>query len=216
MSARSGVWNERPPGIIRALPMTRLNELVTRIRACRLCEAELPNAPRPVLQVSASARILVAGQAPGRLVHLSGVPFDDPSGDRLREWMGIDREVFYDAGRIAIVPMAFCYPGTGPNGDLPPPPRCAATWHGALRPKLRKLGLTLVIGLHAQRHWLGEQAEDTLTATVAAWERFGPAVLPLPHPSPRNNRWFQHNPWFERDVVPEVRRRVAAQLAVSD
>ncbi|MEQ8263831.1 uracil-DNA glycosylase family protein [Pseudohaliea sp.] len=189
-----------------------LDHLLARVRACRLCEASLPLGPRPVVQASASARILVVGQAPGRRVHASGLPFDDPSGDRLRDWMGIDRAVFYNELLVAAVPMGFCYPGTGPGGDLPPLPECAEAWREALLAKLRGIRLTLVIGQYARR-WHLPEARGSLTDTVRGWRQLGPGLLPLPHPSPRNNRWLRRNPWFEEEVVPELKRRVAAALA---
>ena len=189
-----------------------LDQLLARIRACRLCEASLPLGPRPVVQASASARILVVGQAPGRRVHESGLPFDDPSGDRLRDWMGIDRAVFYNERLVAAVPMGFCYPGTGPSGDLPPRPECAEAWREELLAKLSAVRLTLVIGQYARR-WHLPQARGPLTATVRDWRRYGEGVLPLPHPSPRNNGWLRRNPWFEQELVPVLRRRVARVLA---
>jgi uracil-DNA glycosylase len=164
-----------------------------------------------VLQVAASARILVAGQAPGRRVHESGVPFDDPSGDRLRQWMGISRETFYDARRIAIVPMGFCYPGTGKSGDLPPRPECAPAWRAPLLEQLPDLRLTLLIGQYALR-WHLDVGRQSLTDIVRDWRSFGSRTLPLPHPSPRNNLWLRRNPWFETEVLPILRRRVRRSL----
>lgn len=180
------------------------------MRACTLCAAELPLGPRPVLQLDRGARVLVAGQAPGRRVHASGVPFDDASGERLRGWMGVTREVFYDPARIAILPMGFCYPGTGRSGDLPPRVECAPAWRERLLAQLPRLELTLVIGQYAQAYHLGEAQGESLTHTVRAWRTFWPAQLPLPHPSPRNNLWLRRNPWFEREVLPSLRRRVRA------
>ena len=190
--------------------MESLPSLLEAVRACRLCEDELD--PRPVVRVRATARILVSGQAPGRLVHASGLPFDDPSGVRLREWMGIDRDVFYDESRIAFIPTAFCYPGTGSGGDLPPPPRCAAHWHERLLAQLGELRLTLVVGSYAHARWFPESAGSSVAATVRDWRRHGTHVLPLPHPSPRNNRWLRVNSWFDSEVVPVVRRRVRRAL----
>jgi uracil-DNA glycosylase len=166
-----------------------------------------------VIQVHPDTRVLIVGQAPGRRVHESGVPFDDPSGDRLRSWMGVTREVFYDPRRVGIVPMGFCYPGTGRSGDLPPRPECAPAWRERLLGHLRNVDLTLVIGQYAQAYHL-DRAGATLTATVAAWRTYGPGIVPLPHPSPRNNRWLRRNPWFEADLVPELERRVAAALSL--
>ncbi len=166
---------------------------------------------RPVFRVHSSARILVAGQAPGIRVHRSGIPFDDPSGDRLREWMGIDRDTFYDERRIAIVPMGFCYPGTAERGDLPPLKRCARTWRQALLDQLPAIRLTLAVGLHAV-HWHLADDKRSLTEIVRTQATSGDPVMPLPHPSPRNNIWLSKNRWFEAEVVPEIRARVAALL----
>lgn len=191
--------------------MPSLTRLLADVRACTLCAADLPCGPRPVLQLQASARILIAGQAPGRKVHASGVPFDDASGERLRDWLGIDRAVFYDARRIAILPMGFCYPGTGTSGDLPPRPECAPAWRAPLLAGLRQLQLTLVIGSYAQAYHLPDAA-PTLTDAVRDWRRHWPHTLPLPHPSPRNNLWLKRNPWFEAEVLPALRLRVAEVL----
>ncbi len=185
-----------------------LEQLTVEIRACTLCAHALPMGPRPVLQVSESARILIVGQAPGIRVHQTGVPFDDPSGNRLRAWMGIDKNVFYDAEKIAIVPMGFCYPGTGKSGDLPPRPECAPTWRAKLLDQLPQISLTLVIGQYAQAWHLGRLAKDNLTETVKAWQEFGRHVIPLPHPSPRNNIWLKKNPWFEQEVIAALQQQV--------
>jgi len=184
--------------------------LLSEVRNCRLCKTDLLLAPRPVLQCSPSARILIAGQAPGRRVHDSGIPFDDASGDRLRAWMGIDRERFYDADRIAILPMGFCYPGSAGSGDLPPRPECATTWRAALLAHLRRVELTLVIGRYAQDYHLA--GAGGVTARVSAWRDGLPGVIPLPHPSPRNNRWLKRNPWFESELLPELRARISLIL----
>lgn len=188
--------------------------LLARIRACRLCEAFLPLGPRPVLQAAATARLLVTSQAPGRRVHLTGIPFNDPSGDRLRDWMGIEKTTFYDPAKVAIVPMGFCFPGTGKGGDLPPRPECAPQWHPLLLPRLRRVQLTLAIGQYAQAGLLKDACGRTLTATVQDWRRHleERAILPLPHPSPRNRLWLTRNPWFEAELVPELRARVVAAL----
>jgi uracil-DNA glycosylase len=189
-----------------------LTALLAEARACTLCAKDLPLGPRPVFQLHAGARLLVAGQAPGRKVHESGVPFDDASGDRLRDWLGIPRETFYDPRQVAILPMGFCYPGTGTSGDKPPRPECAATWHPRLLPLLKNLRLTLVIGQYAMAYHLpGERG--ALTEVVRDWKRFWPAIVPLPHPSPRNNIWLKRNAWFEKDLVPKLRKRVASVLA---
>lgn len=188
-----------------------LQGLLREVRACTICAAHLPLPPRPVLQAGAAARILIAGQAPGRKVAASGVPFDDASGDRLRAWMGIDKAAFHDPDFIAILSMGFCYPGTGASGDLPPRPECAATWRERLLEQLPSIELTLVIGTYAQAwHLKPAGGGASLTATVAAWREHGARVLPLPHPSPRNNGWLQRNPWFEADVLPELKTRVRA------
>lgn len=190
-----------------------LPELLLAVRACRVCEARLPLGPRPVLQAGAGARILVIGQAPGARVHASGVPWDDASGDRLRSWMGVDKSIFYDADKIAIIPMGLCYPGRGAGGDLPPRPECAPLWMAPLRARLPHIELTLLIGLHAQRHVLGARRQRSLTETVGAWRDHAPAVMPLPHPSPRNTAWFQAHPWLEQELVPALRRRVQQLLS---
>lgn len=191
----------------------RLQSLLAQIRACRACEAHLPHGPRPVLQVGRSARVLVVGQAPGARVHASGVPWDDKSGERLRDWMGIDRETFYDSNRVALVPMGYCYPGRGPSGDLPPRPECAALWLERVLAEMPHIRLTLLVGAYAQRRFLADARRASLTDTVAAWRDFGPARLPLPHPSPRNQGWFKHHPWLERELLPVLKARVAAALA---
>ena len=173
-----------------------------------MCAEKLPEGPRPVLQVGNKARILIAGQAPGSKVHASGVPFDDASGDRLRDWMGVSKNEFYDADLVAILPMGFCYPGTGPSGDLPPIPLCAETWRNRLLTSLPNIQLTLVIGLYAQR-WHLEKPGKNLTSTVKDWRQYGASVMPLPHPSPRNNIWLKKNPWFVDEVVPALKDRVS-------
>ncbi|MBK4738868.1 uracil-DNA glycosylase family protein [Noviherbaspirillum pedocola] len=189
-----------------------LAALLSEIRACTACAAHLPLGPRPVLQAESSARVLIVGQAPGLKVHRSGIPWDDASGERLRAWMGVGREVFYDASRIAIVPMGYCYPGRGASGDLPPRPECAALWLDRILAQLPDIRLTLLIGQYAQRYFLGATRKPTLTDTVAAWRDYGPARLPLPHPSPRNRGWFARHPWFDAEVLPELRGAVAAAL----
>ncbi len=190
-----------------------VDQLLRQIRACRLCEAHLPLGPRPVLQASADARVLVVSQAPGRKVHETGIPFNDISGRRLREWMGVDDTIFYDRHRVAIVPMGFCFPGTGKGGDLPPRPECAPTWHPRLLPRLTQLQLTLAIGHYAIKGLLGKRRRRTLTDTVRAWREYiDEGVLPLPHPSPRNQMWLKRNPWFAAELLPELRRRVAHAL----
>lgn len=204
------VWpRQQPPSRQTAASMSHaLDALLTDIRACRLCEAHLPLGPRPVLRASATARLLIVGQAPGTKVHASGVPWDDASGKRLRGWLGMDAATFYDDTKIAIVPMGFCYPGKSGSGDAPPRPECRATWHPQLLPLLGNIQLTLLIGMYAQAYFLGPERKSTLTATVAAWCDHMPTYLPLPHHSPRNVRWFKANPWFDAEVVPALRERV--------
>jgi len=182
--------------------------LIHEVRACRVCADHLPHGPRPVLHVHPDARILVASQAPGRRVHQSGVSFDDASGDRLRDWMGIDRATFYDARRVALMAMGFCYPGTGASGDLPPRPECAPRWRATILARMPEVELTLVVGQYAQDWHLKGSRKPTLTETVMAWRDFWPGALPLPHPSPRNNMWLKRNRWFEEEVIPELRERV--------
>ena len=185
-----------------------LSTLLKDVRACDICAAALPHGTRPVLQAGRKARILIAGQAPGRKVHESGVLFDDPSGDRLRDWLQVDREVFYDPDRLAILPMGFCYPGPGKSGDLPPRPECAPQWRRPLLDLLPNIELTLVVGQYAQAHHLPDNPHKNLTETVRAWQDFWPHALPLPHTSPRNNIWMRKNPWFEADVLPALRGAV--------
>ena len=189
----------------------QLQKLLADARACTLCQDELLDGVRPVLQAHADARILIAGQAPGRRVHETGVPFDDPSGDRLREWMGVSKQTFYDAKQIAILPMGFCFPGTGKSGDLPPRPECAPAWRGDLLAALGNLRLTLILGQHAMK-WHLVAPHRTLTETVREWKSLGPDRLPLPHPSPRNNIWLKKNPWFEAEVLPELQSWVRRAL----
>lgn len=189
-------------------------ELVARVRACTLCAEVLPEGPRPVVQLGESARILVVGQAPGRKVHQTGLPFNDPSGDRLRGWMGIDRDTFYKEKELAILPMGFCYPGTGKSGDLPPRPECADTWREALLARLPNIELTLLIGQYAQA-WHLPDGSKKVTANVEQWRHYWPQQLPMPHPSPRNNLWLRRNPWFEKDVIPALQGRVRRLLATA-
>jgi uracil-DNA glycosylase len=187
---------------------SRLPLMLKEVRACTICAAHLPHGPRPVLQADTRARILIAGQAPGRKVHASGVPFDDASGERLRHWMGVSHVQFYDPQLVAILPMGFCYPGTGKSGDLPPRRECALQWRARLLQAMPRIELTLVIGQYAMAWHMPNAATSNLTETVRAWRERGPAVLPLPHPSPRNNIWLKANPWFALDVVPALQARV--------
>jgi uracil-DNA glycosylase len=186
--------------------------LFAAARACTLCADHLPLGPRPVFQADPRARILIAGQAPGRRVHASGLPFDDASGERLRDWLGIGREVFYDPARVAILPMGFCYPGSGRGGDLPPRPECAAAWRAQFMAHLPALELTVVLGQHAMDFHL-HTGRMPLTEVVRDWRRHWPRAVPLPHPSPRNNRWLVRNPWFADTVLPALKARVAQVLA---
>jgi uracil-DNA glycosylase len=189
-----------------------LDALLEEIRACRLCERSLE--PRPVLHVTGSARLLIAGQAPGLRVHKSGVSFDDPSGERLRAWMGVDRATFYDERRVAIAAMAFCFPGyDSDGGDMPPRPQCARQWRERLLAAREPFALTLLVGRHAQRWHLRERAKPTMDETVRAWRDYAPRYVPLPHPSWRNNVWLKKNPWFERELLPYLRRRVRQVLS---
>lgn len=183
------------------------------VRNCRACERHLPLGPRPILRAAATARILIVGQAPGLRVHTSGIPWDDPSGERLRAWMDVSKEVFYDESRIAIIPMGYCYPGRGSGGDLPPRRECAQLWLGQLLARLPNVSLTLLVGQYAHRHFLGNRRKSSLAETIKAWREYGPAFIPLPHPSPRNTPWLQRHPEFDQELLPELRRRIAAYRA---
>ena len=196
--------------MVRALSNPPLSDLIAEIRACRICADTLPLGPRPVVRVGdPAARILIIGQAPGRKVHDTGVPWDDASGDRLRRWLGVDRESFYDESRFAIMPMGFCYPGTSPSGDLPPRLECAPAWHARILSHLPNIKLTLLIGQYAQTRYLGFSREASLGATVHAWRNYiDRGLLPLVHPSPRNHRWLSTHPWFEAEVVPALKQLV--------
>ncbi len=187
---------------------THLASLIDEIRACKICVSNLPFTPNPVLRAAASAKLLIVGQAPGRRVHETSVPFNDPSGDRLREWLDMDRTTFYDVSRIAIVPMGFCYPGTGRSGDLAPRRECADTWRARLLAALPNIELTLAIGQYAQRYHLRKAGRSTLTESVKCWKDYAPHCFPLPHPSPRNNIWLKKNPWFQEQVIPALREAV--------
>lgn len=192
--------------------------LTAEVAACRLCDARFAgtrtrHAPRPVPWLSDRAPILVAGQAPGAQVHSKGRPFDDRSGDRLREWLGVDRATFYDRARFAVLPMAFCFPGyDAKGGDLPPPPVCARVWRARALAAMPQVRLTLLVGGHAQRWALGA---GSVTETVARWRDAGEGTIPLPHPSWRNTGWMRRNPWFEAELVPELRRRVSRLIGTS-
>jgi len=192
--------------------MTTFTSLLAEVRTCTLCDAHLPLGARPVLQLHPKARILIAGQAPGKRVHESGVPFDDASGNRLREWMGVTREVFYDPQKVAILPMGFCFPGSGRSGDLPPRPECAPAWRKLLLARLRHVELTLVLGRYALAYHF-DQANVPLTELVKSWRAYWPSAVPLPHPSPRNNLWLRRNPWFEVELLQSLRERVMEVLS---
>jgi uracil-DNA glycosylase len=182
--------------------------LAREAKACTACADRLPHAPRPVFLVGRAARLLIVGQAPGRRVHQTGVPWNDPSGDVLRAWLGMDRAAFYDTARIALVPVGLCYPGTVDGVDLPPCPRCAPLWQPRFRAALPHVRLTLLVGSYAHAYYLGKARGRSVGETVRAWRRYLPGFLPLPHPSWRNRGWLQRNPWFEREVIPALRKRV--------
>ncbi len=192
-------------------PVTSLSSLLSEVRACTICESDLPHGVRPVVQLHAEAKILIAGQAPGNKVHDSGVPFDDASGKRLREWLGVSREVFYDPKQFAILPMGFCFPGTGKSGDLPPRSECAPAWREQLLGHLDQLQLTIVLGKYAQNYHFGK-ASASVTDLVKGWRTYWPNAVPLPHPSPRNNIWLRKNPWFEIELLPILQQRVSETL----
>jgi len=185
--------------------------LFNEVRRCTICAEHLPLGPRPIFQLHPQAHILIVGQAPGRKAHESGVPFSDASGDRLRQWLGLTPEVFYDAKQVALIPMGFCFPGTGKGGDLPPRPECAPAWREKLLRQLKQLQLTLVIGQYALDYHLPD-AGTSVTSAVQSWREHWPHTVPLPHPSPRNNMWLRRNPWFEKELLPQLRARVAEVL----
>ena len=191
--------------------LTKLDQLLAEVRACRICDSELPLGANPVLRAKRSARILIIGQAPGTKVHHSGIPWNDPSGKRLREWLQLTDKDFYDESKIAIIPMGFCYPGKGRAGDLPPRKECATLWHQKLMHLLPNIKLTLLIGQYAQKHYLSA-TEPTLAQTVMAWQKYAPKYFPLPHPSPRNIAWLKKNSWFEDKTIPQLREKVYSAL----
>jgi uracil-DNA glycosylase len=187
-----------------------IEPLLAEIRQCRLCATALPLGPRPVVRASTTAKLLIIGQAPGTRVHESGIPWDDRSGDQLREWLAMDPLAFYDESRVGIMPMGFCYPGVDANGgDKPPRRECAPAWHNPLMAHMGAVELVLLVGMYAQRQYLGKDRKRNLTTTVAAWRDYAPRYIPLPHPSWRNLGWRKKNPWFEADVIPMLRNRVA-------
>lgn len=186
--------------------------LLQQVKNCTICADHLPHEPRPVITVHPEAKILIIGQAPGRKVHASGIPWDDASGKNLRKWLNVTSEDFYDATKFGIIPMGFCYPGTGKSGDLPPRPECAPQWHEPLLNMMPNVQLTLLIGMYAQKYYLKKDRKKNLTETVNHWEEYLPKYLPLPHPSPRNGIWMRKNPWFEKGVVPFLKEKVEEAL----
>ncbi len=189
-----------------------MQSLLRKITRCTVCAVHLPHGVRPVVAASDQSRIVVIGQAPGRRVHESGIPWNDPSGDNLRNWHGVDKSVFYDPNNFALIPMGFCYPGTGKSGDLPPRPECAPLWHPPLLDRMKKVRLTLLIGQYAQARYLGERAKKNLTETVRNFSEYLPEFLPLPHPSPRNRLWLRRNPWFEAELLPVLQNIIRNTL----
>jgi len=187
-----------------------MKSLLKEVRNCKVCEEFLPHGANPVLSASTKSKLVVIGQAPGQIVHNSGIPWDDKSGENLRSWLGVDKEVFYDQDKIALIPMGFCYPGSGVSGDMAPRPECAPLWHNRLFEKMPSIKLVLLIGLYAQKYYLGNKAKETLTETVRNYKNYLPLYFPLPHPSPRNNIWQAKNQWFAELVLPELKRIVAA------
>lgn len=185
-----------------------MKELLKEILACEICKKHLPLGPRPVVTGHKKSKIVIIGQAPGTKVHASGIPWDDASGKELRRWLGISVESFYTTENIAIVPMGFCYPGRGKSGDLPPRPECAPQWHAPLLESMPNIQLTLLIGRYSQGYYLGRKAKRTLTETVMNYQEYLPKYLPLPHPSPRNRFWLTKNPWFEKEVIPQLQKTV--------
>jgi uracil-DNA glycosylase len=189
-----------------------VKRLLYQISQCTLCAACLPHPPRPVLAAGVQSRILIIGQAPGRSVHDSGVPWQDRSGDNLRAWLGVEKETFYDTRLFALMPMGFCYPGKGKSGDLPPRPECAPHWHPQLMAFMKSVRMTLLIGQYSQAYYLGERVKESLTGTVQHFRDFLPQFLPLPHPSPRNGIWVRRNPWFEQELLPVLKTIVSREL----
>ena len=189
-----------------------MEPLLTQIRHCTVCAAHLPHGCRPVMDAHPDSRLVIVGQAPGRRVHESGVPWDDPSGDNLRAWLEVDRDTFYDPKKIALIPMGFCYPGTGRSGDLPPRKECAPLWHPPLFEAMRSVELILLVGQYAQGYYLGPEVKKNLTETVRNFRSYLPKYFPLPHSSPRNNIWQKKNPWFKEELLPNLRGRLRSLL----
>lgn len=192
--------------------MIKVKNLLKDIRQCTICEAHLPLDPRPIVSAHKDSKIVIIGQAPGLKVHTTGIPWDDPSGKQLRKWLDVTDELFYDETKIALVPMGFCYPGKGKSGDLPPRPECAPQWHQKLLDQMPNLQLVILIGMCSQKYYLKEKAKRTLTETVAEYKTYLPNYFPLPHPSPRNRFWLTKNPWFEKEVIPELQEKVSQIL----
>ena len=186
----------------------RMKKLLIEISACTICKKHLPFVPRPVLQAGPDAKIIIIGQAPGLKVQQSGKPWDDASGKKLREWLGVSEEIFYDPKKIALVPMGFCYPGKGASGDLPPRPECAPQWHNLLLASMKKVELSILIGQYSQNYYLGDKAKENLTATVKAYKKYLPQYFALPHPSPKNRFWLIKNKWFEKETIPLLQKKV--------
>ncbi len=190
-----------------------MSTLLEDIKQCKICAAHLPNEPKPIVRFSEKSKIIIIGQAPGLRAHLSGLDFDDPSGDKLRSWLGVDRETFYNTANFAVIPMGFCYPGKGKTGDLPPRPECRPQWHPRIMETLNKVELTILIGAYAQKAYLGERFQKNLTQTVLNYYKFLPSAFPIPHPSPTNRFWMAKNKWFSTEVLPVLQQRVAMILS---
>ena len=189
-----------------------MKNLLSTIQQCTICEKHLPLGPRPIISAHPDSKIIIIGQAPGTKVHASGIPWDDASGKQLRKWLNVSAKDFYNETKFAIMPMGFCYPGKGKTGDLPPRKECAPQWHNLLLEKLPKVELILLIGMYAQKYYLDKTAKKTLTETVSNYQTYLPKYLPMPHPSPRNRFWLTKNPWFEVEILPELRERVRKLL----
>ena len=192
--------------------MKKLQTILREVRRCEICAEHLPLGPRPVVTAHENARILIVGQAPGTRVHETGIPWNDPSGNRLREWLNVSKDQFYDPELLALVPMGFCYPGRGRSGDLPPRPACAATWHDEIMSRMPRIAFTVLLGQYAHAYYLGDRRKSTLTETVRAWKEYRPRYVAVPHPSPRNNNWLKANRWFKKEVLPYLRRRLKMAL----
>lgn len=191
-----------------------MKTLLHNIKQCTICKDHLPLGPRPVVTAHPDTKIVIIGQAPGTKVHASGIPWDDASGKQLRKWLDVTKQDFYDDTKFAIIPMGFCYPGRGKTGDLPPRPECAPQWHELLLNELKNVTLIILIGMYAQKYYLGKKAKPTLTETVKHYNEYLPNYLPLPHPSPRNRFWLTKNPWFQVEIVPELRTRIKKAIAL--